>query len=277
MFFKTNEIRKITRKIYQVFFEGFEYFYKKIPNQITKQNHKKEIPNVVYQTWISRKLPWRMAKEIKKFRELNYDHSFLLFTDNERDEYMYNSWGQRKIYEIYKNSVFQSSKADIWRYCILYEKGGYYFDIKSSCKIPLSKLIISNGATLTHENYYASILPNQSLLINNKNFNLNLIANWGIGFKKKHPLLDIIISNIENYADYFRGKIFEDPKSHITAFTGPGMMSKSYRDFLEKDMEIIKFNGMNFSGKGIYQVKGGQYRHKMSPHYARVKNSKILI
>ena len=76
---------------------------------------------------------------------------------------------------------------------------------------------------------------------------------------------------------FFEAKIFEDPKSHITAFTGPGMLTKSYRDFLEKDMEIIKFNGMNFSGKGIYQVKGGQYRHKMSPHYARVKNSKILI
>ena len=43
---------------------------------------------------------------------------------------MKKSWGHRKIYEIYNNSEFQASKAYIWRYCILYEKRGYYFDIK---------------------------------------------------------------------------------------------------------------------------------------------------
>ena len=90
-------------------------------------------------------------------------------------------------------------------------------------------------------------------------------------------MLEILIKNIEHYADFFRGKIFEDPKSHITAFTGPGMLTKSYRDYLEKDWDIITFDGIDFSGKGIYQVKGGQYRYKMSPHYAKVKNNKILI
>ena len=47
-----------------------------------------------------------------------------IFENSERDKYMKKSWGDRKIYQIYKNSVFESSKADIWRYCILYEKGG---------------------------------------------------------------------------------------------------------------------------------------------------------
>ena len=277
MFFTSKLIERVPRKLYKFTFEQFEYFYKTIPNQIKKQKNNTEIPNVVYQTWIKRELPWRMAKEIKKFRELNFNHSFLLFTNKERDEYMHNYWGERKIYQIYKNCIFQASKTDIWRYCILYERGGYYFDIKSSCEVPLSKLIISNGATLTYENYYSSILPAQYILKKIKNFNLNLIANWGIGFKKKHPLLEILISNIEEFSEFFKGKIFQNPKSHITAFTGPGMLTKSYRDYLEKEMEVIKFDGIDFSGKGIYQVKGGQYRHRMSSHYATVKNQKILI
>ena len=114
MIFRMNLNGTILRKIYKIFLERFEYIYEELPNQITQKNNKNQIPNVVYQTWVSRKLPWRMSKEIKKFRELNYDHSFLLFTDKERDEYMQNSWGGRKIYEIYKNSVFKSSKTDIW-------------------------------------------------------------------------------------------------------------------------------------------------------------------
>ena len=187
MFLNSNLIEKVPRKLYKVTFEQFEYFYKKIPNQITKQKKNTEIPNVVYQTWISRELPWRMAKEIKKFRELNCNHSFLIFTNNERDEYMHNYWGDSKIYEIYKNCIFQASKTDIWRYCILYEKGGYYFDIKSSCEVPLSKLIISNGATLTYENYYSSILPSQNILKKNTNFKKSCYT-LGLGDNGRCPL-----------------------------------------------------------------------------------------
>ena len=80
--------------------------------------------------------------------------------------------------------------------------------------------------------------------------------------------------NMNIKMNYFRGKIFEDPKSHITAFTPSGMLTKSYRDYTEKDSYIIKFDGINFSGKGIYQVKSGQNKYKMISHYAKVKNNK---
>ena len=43
MFLYSNLIEKVPRKLYKVTFEQFEYFYKKIPNQITKQ--KKEYRN----------------------------------------------------------------------------------------------------------------------------------------------------------------------------------------------------------------------------------------
>ena len=31
---------------------------------------------------------------------------------------MEKNWSHRKIYKIYKDSIFETSKADIWRYCI---------------------------------------------------------------------------------------------------------------------------------------------------------------
>ena len=277
MVFLPNFKKRIGAKFHKIFLERFEYIRKEIPNQIVEESEKTIIPNIVYQTWINKELPWRMWKEIKKFRELNHDYSFILFSDEERDEYMKNSWGDRKIYDLYKNSVFQASKADIWRYCILYEKGGYYFDIKSSCETPLSKLIKSHGTSLTFEQHYTYIVPSEYILKNDSNFNINTIANWGMGFSKKHPLLEIIISNIEEVCEFFRDKKFPYPKPYILSFTGPGMLTKSYRDYLEKYNSIIEFNGVNFFGEGIYQVKGSQYRFLSSPHYKEVKNSKILL
>ena len=266
--------KRIINKINKIFFEGFEYRYLHLSDQIGNISNK-VIPNTVYQTWISRSIPWRLYESIKEFRNLNKNFSFLLFSDAERDKYMKKNWGHRKIYKIYENSVFQPSKADIWRYCILYDNGGYYFDIKSGCSSPLSELKISNGAVITHENNTFLCLPSLNI-INSYQFNLKLIANWGLGFKKKHPLLEIIISNIEKYSEFFTNKVFDNPKSAILAFTGPGMLTKSYFDYLEFSNKSISANGIDFNNKGIYSLKGAEYRYRLSISYGNMKNMEIL-
>lgn len=268
-------LRKI--KNFLFFFDIYENKYIDLPDQLVKFKLKNKVPNVVFQTWVNSSIPRRMFKGIEEFRNINYDYSFLLYNDADRDKYMKKSWGDREIYQIYKNSVFQASKADIWRYCILYDKGGYYFDIKSSCETPLSKLNVSRGASMTHEPHNTFILPSFELLTENKTFDLNVIANWGFGFKKNHPLLKIQIENIEKFSKFFKGKVFQNPKANILAFTGPGMLTKSYRDYLKIYKKKISFNGIDFNGRGIYQVKGSRYRYKQSISYAGIKNSKILI
>ena len=276
MIFISNFNKRFKSKFHKIFLERFEYIYKDLPDQIVKINNRKQIPNVIYQTWVNRSVPWRMSKGIENFRNLNKDYSFILFTHQKRDEYMKNKWGKRKIYDIYKNSVFQCSKADIWRYCILYEKGGYYFDIKAGCEIPIRNIKISNGASLSLELNNAFIPPSLEVLKNCKKFDLNIICNWAFGFKKNHPLLKIQIDNIEKYSDFFKGKTFQNPKSKILSFTGPGMLSKSYREYIKIFKKEISMNGVDFFGKGVYQLKGSQYRFKMSLDYGKVKSSKIL-
>ena len=274
MIFLPNFRKRLTSKIYKILFERFEYRYFEIPDQIVELKTD-IIPNIVYQTWVSKKLPWRLIKGIKEFRKLNKNHTFLIYSHSERDEYMKNNWGHRKIFDIYQNASFQACKADIWRYCILYDKGGYYFDIKSACLTPLSDLLISEGAVLTYEKNFSPILPSKEIL-NLNCYRLNMIANWAFGFKKKHPLLELIISNIEKDAFYFEGKIFTNPKSAIISFTGPGMLTKSYNDYLQIFKKEISFNGVDFNEKGIYSLSGAEYRFKMCVEYGKIINEKIL-
>ena len=116
-----NFNERLLIKLKAILFERFEYKQKNLPHQICKIK-KNKIPNIDYQTWPEKKLPWRLANNIKEFRDLNKDHSFLIFTDRDRDNYMKTYWGNHEIYKIYRDSIFQPSKADIWRYCILYER-----------------------------------------------------------------------------------------------------------------------------------------------------------
>ncbi len=273
MVFIYNFKDRFFNKINALFFEKYEYRKKEILDQVIPEN-KNTIPNIVYQTWISRSISWRLAKEIEKFRKNNKDHSFLIFTDKERDEYMKEYWIHHEIYEIYSNSIFNPSKADIWRYCILFERGGFYFDIKSGCDVPLSELKHSNGALISYEPFYTQILPSINYL--NKLEEFNLILNWGLGFQKNHPLLKMLIDNICKYSIYFRNKNFPYPKAAILSFTGPGMLTKTYREYIENKNEIIKINGINFFGKGLYEMKGAKYRFKDNISYGDFRNSIIL-
>ena len=49
-------------------------------------------------------------QELINFREKNPEFNFI-FDDIEMDEYMEKNWSHRKIYKIYKNSIFGASKA----------------------------------------------------------------------------------------------------------------------------------------------------------------------
>ncbi len=267
-------IRKIFLKIRFILLPNIDKKPVYLKNQVRKES-KNEIPNIIYQTWVSRYLPNKLAKEVKKFRSLNNDFSFILFNDNERDDYMRKYWIDNPIYEIYINSVFQASKSDIFRYCIIYDKGGFYFDIKSGCKIPLSKLKISNGALISHENTISSYPLNLKTMHLSK-FPFNILKNWAFGFKKNHPFLKKIINEIIKYAPYYKNYIFTNPKNAILSFTGPGMMTKVYRDyFINEDLKIDP-QGIDFMGNGIYELEGSNLRFETSKSYAIAQNSKIL-
>ena len=70
MVFLPNFKKRIGAKFHKIFLERFEYIRKEIPNQIVEEKEKTIIPNIVYQTWINKELPWRMWKEIKKFHQM---------------------------------------------------------------------------------------------------------------------------------------------------------------------------------------------------------------
>jgi mannosyltransferase OCH1-like enzyme len=100
----------------------------------------KFIQNNFFQTFKSTGVDIEFNKRMLKFRENNPEFNFYFFDDIEMDEYMEKNWSHRKIYKIYKDSIFGASKADIWRYCILFQYGGIYLDFDSSIEFSLSDI-----------------------------------------------------------------------------------------------------------------------------------------
>ena len=255
-----------------------EYPLVTLDDQKASSPPNQKITPIVYQTWVANKFGKTHARSLLKFRNINKNLSFKIFTNSMMEDYMQQKWGHKKIYTIFKNALIGPLKTDIFRYCILYDRGGYYFDISRACKIPLTKLHNKNSKfIITYEDTNCFIPPN------NKNVFLlkrpfSHILQWGLAFEKKNKFLDLLIKEISKSYPLYKNKIFENPKLAILNFTGPGMYTKVMREYLLKcKKNDYKELDTKFNGNGIFKLNGSQVRYHIEPSYTYLKNKKICL
>jgi len=269
---------KILQGVKMQFFKFTEKPFRNLKNRSAlKLGRKQKIPKNVYQTFKCNSFGKTHFQEIIKFRELNKDLNFVFFDDDAQDAWMVRNWSDTKIFQIYEKLNFGPSRADIFRYCLLYKLGGYYFDISKSCSVPLTSLHDEDSACLiTFENNDVHIPPDKKI------FNIlkepsKYIVQWGFGFESGHPFLERVIKNIEEDYPLYKGREFPNPKTAILMFTGPGQFTKSVRQVLKKSSNTnFTQAGIDFNKKGIFSMKGSEARYLLSPAYADSKDCIIV-
>jgi len=236
-----------------------------------------KIPPIVYQTWETKHLGKTHAKEVERFRNLNPEFSFVIFDRAERDDYMKSAWEKHPIFEIYQKSLFGPMKVDIFRYCILFEKGGFYFDINKGITEPIKNFVKPTSEALISYEHDIVHLPIARDIFPLLQHPHNVILNWGLGFVADHPFTKRVIENICLNYSTFQNQVFKRPSQGIVKFTGPVMLTHSIHQVLQEH-PLIKFEqaGINFDGKGITNMKGSWVRYMVSPAYTGVRSCKIL-
>ena len=135
----------------------------------------------------------------------------------------------------------------------LFERGVSRDKIRLRCSTQLKH---SNGALISCEPFYINTALNKLL---NKLEEFNLILNSKLGFKKS-PLLKCLLMTFINILF-----TLETKTSHILkpqfCFTGPGMLTKTYREYIENKMKLLKLMVLIFLGRSTSN-EGAKYRFK---------------
>ena len=138
-----------------------------------------------------------LKSTINKNKTLNPNWNYILYDDNDMVKYMKNNF-KPNILHIYNkiNPEYGPAKADFFRYLLMYNEGGVYFDIKSSMKYPLDNFLHKD------DQFILSHWPCKA----QKNYTHNKYGEfqqWYIITKPKHPYLkaviEMVINNILNY------------------------------------------------------------------------------
>jgi len=116
-----------------------ENMYYKYP-----RNHV--IPKVCHQTWITSDVCPEIKEIIQNNKRTNPDIEFRLYTHADIDKYIKKNFDDL-TYTAFKkiNPKYGAMISDFFRYCVLYNEGGIYLDIKSSLKTKLFDNVIKSN------------------------------------------------------------------------------------------------------------------------------------
>ena len=257
----------------------FEYPLQKLEDHTSQSQANYKIPAIVYQTWENNLFGKTHYKQILKFREINKELTFLLFDKKKRDKYMIERWSNHEILKVYQKVKLGVMESDIFRHCILYDRGGYYFDISKGTQVSLRSLHSKNTEAIISNESVECIIPPDSQLLNKLKHPHHYFLTWGLGFSKNHPIPKLMIETISNDYKNYIGKKFERPKLAVLSLTATGQFTKIVRDYLlnhKLDDDRIIQAGIHFNGKGIFSMKGCRVRHHLVPPYADLKDICVI-
>jgi len=163
------------------------------------------VPRAIYQTWESHDMPVRMSSAAAELRAANPGFAYHLFDAIERRTFLVENFSA-EVVDAYDTLVPNAFKADLWRYCVLYLRGGIYVDMKF---VPV------NGFS------FASLMDKQYWVLDYKHTFPGV--NHGIynAFLMSAPGNPIFLSVIRQLVKNVQGRIVGEKSLDIT---GPGLL-----------------------------------------------------
>jgi len=238
---------------------------------------EQNIPNNVYQTWQIDKVGRTHLSELAKFRAQNSDYSFHFYDQEQMDQYMETYFKGDDILGVYQRAKYGPLKTDIWRYCILWERGGVYFDINKKPGIPLAQLVGKADLGIISFERNPSPVCCPPSVASQLLFPHNNVVNWGLMFAKGHPFLRQVIDRIVEKAPSLVGREVSNVKNSILALSGPHHLTECLYDYIEENGSSgLTQAGLDFFAKGSVEIRRAFVRYVTRSSYSLSASGVIL-
>jgi mannosyltransferase OCH1-like enzyme len=184
------------------------------------------IPKIIYQTYISDRLPIITRFFIWWMKRQNRDYRYEFYDDARIEKFLKDEFAP-EVFKVYDKLAIGAAKADFFRYAILYKYGGVYIDIDGAILRPLSEIIRADDvAVLSRE-----IHP-------------GLFVQWALIYDKGHPFMQRTLNRcMEN--------INQNRSPHnVLYMTGPNVYSEVVNQSLAAHERIdYRIFGVDFERK----------------------------
>lgn len=238
------------------------------------------IPKLIHQTYKNHDLPADIQSIVDELKANNSDWEYRFYSDDDILAYIKTHFDERTLDAYLRiNPVFGAAKADLFRYLVLYNEGGVYLDIKSTCIYPLSQVIQSDDTFIvtqwqndkgqTDEGTGLFTFLTQDLNIAHGEY-----QQWFIICERHSPIMkyvvDRVIDNILGYRAWHYG-FYSYGKRGVLSITGPIAYTKAVHEI--QNNHPIRFVRYDKDIGFVYNaLKNNQSHTKvLSQHYTNYK------
>lgn len=184
----------------------------------------RSIPRTIHQLFASRVLPPQLEANVRKLRALNPDWDYRLYDDRDMLDFVARHYGARMLaYYTRINRDYGASRADLFRYLLMYRLGGLYLDIKSSLENPLSTALRSDDVYLLSrwrngrgEQYRGWGIHRELDSVGGQEF-----QQWHIAAAPGHPFLHAVINKVIQNIDCYEPATHAVGRLGVLRLTGP--------------------------------------------------------
>jgi hypothetical protein len=104
-----------------------------------KMNYEQEVPKIIWQTMKTNRVPAFMKAYATTWIENNPEYEYRFYDDDDIINFIRDNFPA--YLEAYKKIKYGASRADLWRYLIMYKYGGVYAEMDCRCINPLRQWI----------------------------------------------------------------------------------------------------------------------------------------
>jgi len=168
------------------------------------------IPKTIYQTYSSSRLPVLTRWHVRNMRRRNPEYDYQFYDDDRVDDFIRNEYGG-EVLGLYRRINIGAAKADLFRYAVLYRRGGVYLDIDSLLVDSLDSFLAPDDRAII------------SLESNREHY-----VQWALMYEPEHPFLaktlDKVLGNLRvNRFPY-----------NVHGMTGPGPYTLAIKECLNE-------------------------------------------
>ena len=250
----------------------------------------KRVPRNFFQTYKTSLFDRAHARRLVAFRVAHPEFNFYFYDDDAMDSYMSAHWADHPIHEVYRNVAYGPTKADIWRYCILFQYGGVYLDVDSEIMFNMNtippqanEMIAFEGSSMRgffldtdwpfHDFIAATDFREPRMQLPD-----NEVLQWMLVFRAGHPILRRAIELIVQNAPFFRNKVFPSVMHAVMAFAGPPLFTQAVWEY-RRTIEDLQQFGLDFNGQARFKsIENPQHSvYAADPnYYARKRNEQVF-
>jgi mannosyltransferase OCH1-like enzyme len=234
-------------------------------------NQKRLIPRIIHQCVADKNnVRHEYHDNIRNMLIRNPLYEHVLYENNDFEDFLYAEYGQRVLDKYLRiTPAYGASKADFFRYALLYKRGGIYLDIKSTCDLPFDDVLNADDRYIlshwrntdrSHPHYKWGVFDDIAHMPHGEYQQWHIIAEPGHAYLE--AVLALMLERIDRYKPWTTGF----GHMGVMRTTGPIMYSQAIDPIREHHPHRVIANETVIGLR--YSIFEGQHDHRRdAKHY----------